>query len=183
MKYISSATQIALQARYRLTALIVGALGASTILYVLIGWFFAPSMPPGEYPWLNNISIVITVLVTVLVLIFIRRWLLSPTRLQIASLRSPGSVLNYLYLASIVGAVIGDLIGILGVVASLLTGIREYSWRLGIAALLMILYSFPRRNEWEKIIAKGEAERNKNFSPSTSNASPDSIRLGLTDSE
>lgn len=183
MNAIPSANPKTLSAQYRLTALIVGALGVSTILYIGIGWFFAAAMQPGAYPWLSNNTLAVTVLMVVLIMLFLRRFLLSPTRLQLAAQKGAGAILHSFYLASLLGAVLGDLLGIIGVVASLLTGVREFSWRLGIAALLMIAYSFPRRNEWERAVHWAEAEKNRDYPAQSDNLPTDAVRLGLTDTE
>ncbi len=178
--YISSTNQTALRARYRLTALIVVALGVSTILYVVIGWAFAPAMPRGDYEWLTKSHYIIVGLVAAasVAVVFLRRFFLAPERLRIAGRQGVNALLGRLYLCSLVGAVLGDVVGILGVVASLVTGNREYSWRLGIAALLLIAYSFPRRGEWERAVAELEAE--KTASPFASKPA-EQIKLGLTE--
>ena len=98
-----------------------------------------------------------------------------------AGRRGVSSLLNQLYLASLIGAVIGDVVGILGVVASLMMGNKEYSWRLGIAALLLIAYSFPRRGEWERAVAVMEQEKSGNPEPAAQ--ANEQIRLGLLDTE
>ncbi|HEX4951721.1 MAG TPA: hypothetical protein VFZ34_33995 [Blastocatellia bacterium] len=183
MIYISSTNQKALGARYRLTALITAALGISTVLYVIIGWAFAPALPRGDYEWLTNSHYVIVGLVAVaaLAVVVLRRFFLSPTRLQKAGQQGIGALLSQLYLCSLTGAVLGDVVGILGVVASLVTGNREYSWRLGLAALLLIAYSFPRRGEWQHAVAQMEAE--KSTSGIQPDAVPERIKLGLIDAE
>ncbi len=185
MNYISSANQSILSARYRLTAFIVVALGISTLLYVLIGWAFAPAMPRTDYEWLMNSHYIIVgiVLVAALVTVLLRRFLLAPVRLRKAGRRNIGSLLSQLYMAALIGAVIGDVVGILGVVASLVTGNKEYSWRLGIAALLLIAYSFPRRSEWERAIAVMEQEKSGSPDPQKAAATNEQIRLGLLDTE
>jgi uncharacterized membrane protein len=176
MTYLSAANQKSLDARYRLAVVIVAALGLSTLLYILIGWAFAPALPHGEHPWLNSINLAILVFVSVLALLAIRRLFLSPKRLQVKARSGINSVLGSLYLASLSGAVLGDVVGIFGVVGSLMTGIREYSWRLGIAALMMIAYSFPRRSEWEQAVAMIDGEN-----ASEDFLSRDAIKLGLSE--
>lgn len=181
--YISSANQAALRARYRLTALIVVALGISTVLYVVIGWAFAPAMPRSDYEWLVNSHYIIVALVAVasVAVVFLRRFFLAPARLLKAGRQGVNAMLGRLYLCSLVGAVLGDVVGILGVVASLVTGNREYSWRLGLAALLLIAYSFPRRGEWERAVDGLEAEKN-DFPPPAPMAA-EQIKLGLSEIE
>ncbi len=180
--YISSANQTALSARYRLTALLVVALGVSTVLYVVIGWAFAPAMPRGDYEWLTNSHYIIIGLVAVVsvAVVFLRRFFLAPARLLQAGRLGVNALLSQLYLCALVGAVLGDVVGILGVVASLVTSNREYSWRLGIAALLLIAYSFPRRGEWERAVAELESE--KTAQPATP-MSAEQIKLGLGETE
>ena len=178
MSYLSAANQKSLDARYRLAVSIVGALGLSTLLYILIGWAFAPAMPRGGDGWLNSINLAVLVIVAVLALLLLRRLFLAPKRLQIKARSGINSVLGSLYLASLSGAVLGDVVGIFGVVGSLMTGIREYSWRLGIAALMIIAYSFPRRGEWQNAVAMIEGE---NASPQADFLSRDTVRLGLSE--
>lgn len=182
MTYISSANQPHLSARYRLTALIIVALGISTILYVVIGWAFAPAMPRGDYEWLTSSQYIIVGLVFLasVATVFLRRFFLSPSRLLLAGRRGINALLSQLYMASLIGAVIGDVVGILGVVASLMTGNKEYSWRLGLAALLLIGYSFPRRGEWERAVALMEREKSGWQEPQ---APSEQVKLGLLDSE
>ncbi len=177
MSYLSTANQKSLDARYRLAVIIVGALGLSTLLYILIGWAFASAMPRGGYGWLNSINLAVLVIVAVLALLLLRRLFLAPKRLQIKARSGINAVLGSLYLASLSGAVLGDVVGIFGVVGSL-TGIREYSWRLGLAALMMIAYSFPRRGEWQNAVAMIEGE---NASPQADFLSRDAVRLGLSE--
>ncbi len=178
MNYLSAANQKSLDSRYRLAVIIVAALGLSTLLYILIGWAFAPAMPHGEYGWLNGINLSVMVIVSVLALLLLRRLFLSPKRLQIKARSGINAVLGSLYLASLSGAVLGDIIGIIGVVGSLMTGIRVYSWRLGIAALMMIAYSFPRRGEWHNAVALIEGE---NALPEANYLSREAIKLGLSE--
>ena len=165
--------------RYKLTALIVGAMGVSTVLYIVVGWFFAPQMPNGEYSWLTPNTAVAVVLVAVVILIMSRRWLLLPGRLEAIARKNPADVLGALYLSSLSGAILGEAVGIIGLVASFLCGIRDYSWRMGIAALLIIIYSFPRRFEWNKELARAE----KVAEPAESRPTADTISLGLRDDE
>jgi hypothetical protein len=43
-------------------------------------------------------------------------------------------------------------VAILGFVAYSLTGDYQFCWRLSVVGLLLILYGFPRRWEWERAV-------------------------------
>jgi hypothetical protein len=43
---------------------------------------------------------------------------------------------------------------IAGLVLYLLTGDYQYSWRLGVVGLFLLVYSLPRRGEWERAVAE-----------------------------
>jgi hypothetical protein len=54
---------------------------------------------------------------------------------------------------AIIGGAAGEIIGILGFLASFITHDYQFCWRLGVVSLLVILYSIPRRWEWERAMS------------------------------
>jgi hypothetical protein len=70
-----------------------------------------------------------------------------------ATLRGVETVLNKLMTVTIICLTAGELVGIMGLIFYFLTGDFQYSWRLGVVSILLILYSFPRRGEWERAVA------------------------------
>jgi hypothetical protein len=156
MDYLSSADQKALNARYRSTALVVAALAASVLIYLLIGWLLTPpassnSLDLGKAFYLAS-------LILGLAVVALRRLLLSPIRLRRAAAQGLSAVLSSLGTASIIGAALGEAVGILGLLAYLLIGEFEYNWRLGVIGLLLIIYSFPRRGEWVRAASAATTE-------------------------
>jgi hypothetical protein len=103
--------------------------------------------------------IVVTVIAIGLIVVILRRILMSKMALGQASIRGVGATLNKLTTATIVCLAIAELTAILGLVFYLMTGDYQYSWRLGGVGILLTLYSFPRRGEWERaVIASARAQ-------------------------
>jgi len=159
MEYIASADQQALSERHKKAAVVVAALGASVMVYSLVAWLIPPAQLSSRsggrafYYAVYGAALVMGFAVVVL-----RRLWLSQFRLNLALRRGLGAMLGSLSLASILGAALGDAIGILGLVAYLMTGDREFSWRLGVVGLLLIIYSYPRRGEWERAVSTATRE-------------------------
>jgi len=152
MDYISSADQQILSERYHKTRLVVVALGLSVLLYLLIGWLISPApLSPGLAS--KGRFFYFAALVIGFAAVMVRRLLLSRLRLDVATRRGVKAVVNNLGSASIIGGACGEMVGVIGLVAYLMTGDAEYNWRLGVIGLLLIAYSFPRRGEWERAVS------------------------------
>ena len=151
MEYISSADQRALNERYRLTAMVVVAIGLSILLYLLL-----PNLIPVAPTLVETGNWTKTLysatLLLGLVVVLTRRALLSRTVLGRAARQGAGAVLARLSLTSIICAALAEIVGLLGVFGYLLTG-ESYGWPVGIVSLLLIVYSFPRRGEWVRALA------------------------------
>ncbi|HYE75323.1 MAG TPA: hypothetical protein VEF04_18410 [Blastocatellia bacterium] len=157
MDYISSENQKTLNATYQRTQLIVVALAVSLLLLIAMGWII-PAQPNASYlDWTRNFYVV--AIAMGMGVIVVRRLFLSSFRLKAAKAAGIASVLNAYSMTSIIGAAIGESVGILGLVAYLLTADRQFSWRLGIVGLLIIAFSFPRRFEWLKAVREIEQDR------------------------
>ena len=158
MEYIASADQKAIGERHKRTALVVAALGASVIVYVALAWLIPRSAAaPQSQGWKNTFYFV--ALGVGLGAVVLLRLLLSRFRLEAAAKQGVSAVLGNLSLASILGAGLGDAVGLLGLVACLLTGDREFSWRLGLVGLALVIYSYPRRWEWERAVSAAPREQ------------------------
>ena len=151
MEYISSADQKTLNARYQNVSLVMVALGASAVLYLGIGQIITPparGMTPSSLQALYY-ALYITALIFSLSVILLRRWKMA--RLDDQS--GLNAVLGNLGMVSIIGAALGEVVSILGLVGYMLTGDKGYSWRLGVLGLALIIYSFPRRGEWARAVS------------------------------
>ena len=155
MEYISSADQKALNERYRMTAMVVVAVGLSVLLYLLLPTLIpvAPTLIE-TVSWTNRLYS--ATLVLGLIVVLTRRALLSRTVLSRATRQGTSAVLARFSLTSIICAALAEIVGVLGVFGYLVTG-ESYSWPVGIVSLLLIVYSFPRRGEWVRALAASEA--------------------------
>jgi hypothetical protein len=147
MDYISSENQKAMLPVYRRTQLIVWAMAASILLMMALAWVIPARPVDAAQSWANNFYFAAIALG--LGVVAVRRVLLSSFRLKMAKQAGVEPILNAYSLASIVCAALGEAVGILGLVAYLTTGDRQFSWRLGAVGLLIIIFSFPRRFEWQ----------------------------------
>jgi len=155
MEYISSADQRALNERYRLTAMVVVAIGLSILLYLLLPTLIpvAPTALVETVNWTKTLYS--ATLLLGLVVVLTRRALLSRTVLGRAARQGTSALLGRLSLTSIVCAALAEIVGVLGVFGYLLTG-ESYSWPVGVVSLLLVVYSFPRRGEWLRALATSE---------------------------
>jgi len=168
MEYVSSADQRALNERYRLTAMVVVAVGLSILLYLLL-----PNLIPVTPPLVETVNwtkvLYSATLLLGLIVVLTRRALLSGTVLGRAARQGSSAVLARLSLASIICAALAELVGLLGVFGYLLTG-ESYVWPVGVVSVLLIVYSFPRRGEWLQALASYEDRGTDAELPERSNA-------------
>lgn len=153
MDYISAEDQKALNQRYRTTVIIVMAIGISVLVYMLVAKFIPPKeSPPGVETWMQPIYS--GAIALGLVVVALRRILMSRMFLKQAIERGVPAVLSSLQTLTIICSALAEVAGLGGLVFYLLTGDYQYSWRLGVVSLFLIAYSFPRRGEWERAVAE-----------------------------
>lgn len=152
MDYISVEHQKALSQRYRVTSVIVIAYGISLLIQLLIARFIKPGEPtPGSETWMQPIySAAIVLGISVVAL---RRIMMSKLVMGPAALRGVESVLRTLQTMTMICCSLAEIVVIGGLIFYFLTGDYQYSWRLGIVGLFLLVYSFPRRSEWERLVA------------------------------
>jgi hypothetical protein len=162
MDYISAEDQKALNQRYRTTVIIVMAIGISVLIYMLIAKFIPPKeSPPGSETWMQPIYS--GAIVLGLAVVALRRILLSRMFLKQAIERGVPAVLSSLQTLTLLCSALAEVAGIGGLIFYLLTGDYQYSWRLGAVGLFLIVYSFPRRGEWERAVAESAKMKNSQF--------------------
>ncbi|MEP7274260.1 MAG: hypothetical protein ABI882_22385 [Acidobacteriota bacterium] len=155
MGYISTNDQQSLGERYLMTALIIVVLGFSSLICLLAPMFFR--VKPQLVETVNWTNFLYTIaLLMGLAVVLIRRVLLSRVMLGGAARQGSNAVLARLSVTSIVCGVLGEMVGILGLVGYLVTG-ESFGWPVGIISILLIIYSFPRKREWIRSLENTEA--------------------------
>jgi hypothetical protein len=151
--YISVENQKELATSYRTGVKIVMVIALSVLVLMLIARYISPETTlPGSERLVR--PILITVIVLGLIVIFVRRLLMSQSMMAKVAPRGVKALVGRLLTITIICLVIALLVGLMGLAFYLITGDYEYSWRLGVISLLLIFYSFPRRGEWERIISR-----------------------------
>jgi hypothetical protein len=92
--------------------------------------------------------------------IVFRRTRFSAMRLQdIGALRGTSGLLRTLQTTTVAVALIGGIIALLGFVISVMTGIGTDMLYLGVIAVAVLLYCYPRRAAWRAVVdAAGRGE-------------------------
>jgi hypothetical protein len=151
--YISVENQRELANSYRTGVKIVFLIATSVLVFMLIARYISlDTTLPGSERWVR--PVLITVIILGLTVIMVRRLLMSQSMMAKVAPRGVKALVGRLLTTTIICLVIAELVGIMGLAFYLITGDYEYSWRLGVISLLLILYSFPRRGEWERIISR-----------------------------
>lgn len=151
--YISVENQKLFDQRYRAGVLLALIFGISVLLLMLIARYLSPAITaPGREHWVQPVFIM--VIVIGLAIVTIRRLLLSRALLAKVAQGGANAVIDRLLTTAIICLALAELVGLLGLVFYLFTGYYDFSWRLGVVSLLLILYSSPRRGEWGRTISR-----------------------------
>jgi hypothetical protein len=157
MQYLSVANQKAVDQTYRLSVIIVLAFCFTPILLMVLGRFIgvqrAAFYDPATLELIKKLAYGSALGFGLLVVVLRRfgmAWLAGKRQ------RSVTAVLGNLRLLTLISAVLGELVTLIGFIAFMLTGDYEYCWRLGVVGLLLILYSFPRRWDWDRAVASAQ---------------------------
>jgi hypothetical protein len=153
MQYVSVENQKTLDQTFRITVIIVLAFCFTPFLLMGLGYFIGAK--GGAIRDVETYLLMTKVayggaLVAGLGVVALRRFWLRFLR----GGKSPApAVLSKLRVLALLSAALGEVVAIIGFIAFSLSGDYQFCWRLGIVGLLLILYSFPRRWEWERTLA------------------------------
>jgi len=137
---------------YRVAAIIVGSFCVAVLVLMLVAQLITPGESlPGSESWMQPIYS--GVIVLGLMVVVMRRILLSNTFMRPAAMRGVQAVLKNLMNVTVICCALAEIAAIGGFVLYMLTGDYQYSWRLGVVSLLLLIYTFPRRGEWERAVA------------------------------
>ena len=134
--------------------MIVLAFAASIVLYIAIGIFNISSRSSDVSATNLPYSFYVGAIFLALGSIAYRRAQMRRLRLEaVATLRGVDGLIEHFFRVTMVSAALAELIGILAVVISLVGGEQSDVIRLGIVALVVELFTYPRRSAWQQVIA------------------------------
>jgi hypothetical protein len=165
MAQTSESIQVELVRRHRTAAIIVGALLGLTLALVGIAFVASESLyRPGD-PQLA-MALWITILIFGLGSFVLRRARFQTMRLQdIAALRGLSGLLATLQGTTIQIAFIGGAIALMGFAVMIMTGNKYDMLRAGGVAVIVLLYCYPQRSTWQRVVRAAEQSGNTDTSP------------------
>jgi len=149
-----SAIDSRVRAAHAKASMIVLAFAASIVLYIAIGIFNISSHPSGVGATNLPYSFYVGAIFLALGSIAYRRAQMRRLRLEaVAALRGVDGLIKHFFQVTLVSAALAELIGILAVVISLMGGEQSDVIRIGIVALVVELFTYPRRSAWQRAVA------------------------------
>lgn len=151
--------------RHRTAAMVVGALLGLTVALAIIAFVASESLyRPGD-PSLA-MALWIMILIFGLGSFVLRRTRFQAMRLQdIAALRGLSGLLASLQGTTIQVAFIGGAIALMGFIVTIMTGNKYDMLRAGGVAAIVLLYTYPQRSAWQRVLRAAEQSGNADASP------------------
>jgi hypothetical protein len=145
-----------LDRRHRAASLVVFGGVALTLALMAIAFSGALAGKLGPDPTVTGALLIVVVFLGVGAVV-LRRTRMNPMRLSdVAALRGPAGLLQSLEKTSLYVSLIGYAVSLIGFVGSMLTpqpdASRSLMLRLGVIALAVFLYAYPRRAAWRRLV-------------------------------
>jgi len=149
---ISESTQSELRRRHRATVIVVAAFFVLTVILIAIAFLAINKIArPGD-PKLP-MSLWIAILMFGFGAFALRRTRFAATRLEdIAALRGISGLLQTLQGTTIQVACLAGAISLMGFVIAVYTGNEFDMLRAGGVAIIVLIYSYPFRSAWERVV-------------------------------
>lgn len=148
----TAAVDAELGRRHKATAITVAGLLIATILLSLVAFISKGFLRPQNNPSLD-IALRISILIFGLGAIALRRTRFSAMRLQdIGGLAGASGLLRTLEKTTLLVAVIGAGIAVMGFIATLLSGNDFYTYGAGLVGAAVLLYCYPTRSSWHRTL-------------------------------
>ena len=151
---ISAGAQAELLRRHRLAALVTRALIVLTLALIAMAFTGrAPVIGRGTPDPTLVVFIRIAIVIIAIGAVTLRRTRFNAMRLQdIAALRGISGLLATLQNTTILVALLGGLIALLGFFLMMLTVDASNMVFIGVAALALLLYCYPRKASWQRVV-------------------------------
>jgi hypothetical protein len=148
----AQALQPHLAAAHRAASIIVMAIAFSVVVYLVIG-FLVVGEPDESLSPQARVPFYVTAILLAFGSIALRRVELRWAKLQaVAEHNGVEAVLRHLTNVAILSSVLGEVVGLLGLLLVILGGDQAGAFRLCAVALVTVLLNYPRRNAWEQTI-------------------------------
>ena len=145
-----------LERRHAAAARVVKAVAGLVLLLVILALTHVFAGAVSFNPTAANALRFVIIFLGVGAIVF-RRTRFSSMRLQdIGALRGPAGLLRTLETTTVIVALIGGLIALLGFVISVMTGFGTDMLYLGAVAVAVLLYCYPRLAAWRSVVRAAE---------------------------
>lgn len=148
----SEETHSRVAAAHRTALTLVMALAMSIVIYTGVGLLILNlrvASPQAELPY----SFYAAAAVLAIGSILLRRAQLHRIKLEVvAGTRGVEGLIKHLLNATILAAAIAEVIGVLALVVAFFGGGQSDVIRLGVVALAVSLYNYPRRSAWQRAV-------------------------------
>jgi hypothetical protein len=163
----SESIEVELARRHRTAAMVVGALLGLTIALVVIGFVSSETL---HRPDMRDPSLAMALWIAILIFglgsFVLRRTRFQTARLHdIAALRGISGLLASLQGTTIQVALIGGAIALMGFVVMIMTGNKYDMLRAGGVAIIVLLYAYPQRPAWQRLVRAIEQSNVADDSP------------------
>jgi hypothetical protein len=146
----TSRTRVA--AAYRTAMTIAMALTGGIVLYIVIGLMMLRSRSAVSQDELLIPFYAAAAMFALGSLAFRRIQMQGPRLESVAQRRGVTGLIGHLVTTTIISGVLVEVVGLLGLLLSLLSGNMTHLIRLGVVALAVSVYNFPRLRAWQQAV-------------------------------
>jgi len=138
--------------RHKSTATTVLSLLVAVVLLSVLAYVMQKFLTPRSNPPLD-IAVRISILMFGLGAIALRRTKFAKMRLEdIAAVQGTAGLLTTLQRTTLLVALIGIAIALIGFVSTVMSGAPLYTYQAGVVAAAVLLYGYPVRRSWEQVV-------------------------------
>lgn len=138
---------------HRTAMLLIMSFAVSIGVYVAAGVVLLANARPETTPTVSPVPFYVGAVFLALGSVVIRRSQMHRFRLEAVTLkRGPEGLIKHFVTVTIISAALAEAIGALGLVGTLLIGDTDIVVRLGIVALAIIFYNYPRHGAWQHAV-------------------------------
>lgn len=140
-------------AAHRTASLIVLAIAGSILVYIAIGLYIVVSRPAQGLSPQQLYGFYVAAVFLAFGSIALRRTQMRRLRLEVVvGLRGIDGLLRHFFQITLMTAALAEIIGILALLAGIMGGDQNDVVRLGVVALVVELFTYPRRRAWQQTI-------------------------------